>query len=65
MSLTFAYKGFIVTLKEPLTPEEEVVLKEYLDHVRANTAHRLPTTCAEPNEYTTGDASDSPADAPK
>lgn len=33
---TLYHNGFHVIFSEPLTPEEDAVFKQYLDHVRAN-----------------------------
>jgi hypothetical protein len=41
-SLTFTYRGFIVTLSEPLTDEEEVELKKYFDRVRSREQKKDP-----------------------
>jgi hypothetical protein len=30
----FKYRGMVVLLKEPLTPEEEIAMKEYIDYLR-------------------------------
>lgn len=49
---TLHHNGFHVIFSEPLTPEEDVVFKQFLDHVRADKKkkHRAALTHIEGEE---------------